>query len=186
MWGPLPKPPSEFYVLRTLYALARPFSPYITQAQPYDFAVDWWALGVLFFTMLKGRLPFDAAEEDKMLWRIVKSKPRYDPGWRKDTLEVLRALLQKRPATRLCTLRDVGSMNLYKDHDWAKLERCELRPLFVPRLRNDEDRTYVPRRVATQEVPEKPLAYTKGDSMRKLFRKFSHRSTVSRASTDDN
>ena len=36
--------------------------------QPYDFAVDWWALGVLFFTMLKGRLPFDAAEEDKMLW----------------------------------------------------------------------------------------------------------------------
>ena len=38
------------------------------QAQPYDFAVDWWALGVLFFTMLKGRLPFDAAEEDKMLW----------------------------------------------------------------------------------------------------------------------
>ena len=55
----------------------------------------------------------------------------------------------------------------------------------MPRLRNDEDRTYVPRRVATQEVPEKPLAYTKGDSMRKLFRKFSHRSTVSRASTDD-
>ena len=27
-----------------------------TQAQPYDFAVDWWALGVLFFTMLKGRV----------------------------------------------------------------------------------------------------------------------------------
>ena len=45
--------------------------------------------------------------------RIVKSKPRYDPGWRKDTLEVLRALLQKRPATRLCTLRDVGNMTLY-------------------------------------------------------------------------
>ena len=118
--------------------------------------------------------------------RIVKSKPRYDPGWRKDTLEVLRALLQKRPATRLCTLRDVGNMSLYKDYDWAKLEKCELRPPFVPRLRNDEDRTYVPRRVAAQEVPEKPLAYTKGDSMRKLFRKFSHRSTVSRASTDDN
>ena len=139
----------------------------------------------MFFTMLKGRLPFDAAEEDKMLWRIVKSKPRYDPGWRKDTLEVLRALLQKRPATRLCTLRDVGNMTLYKDYDWAKLEKCELPPPFVARLRNDEDRTYVPRRVATQEVPEKPLAYTKGDSMRKLFRKFSHRSTVSRASTDD-
>ena len=129
----------------------------------------------------------DAIDATRVLTRrrIVKSKPRYDPGWRKDTLEVLRALLQKRPATRLCTLRDVGNMTLYKDYDWAKLEKCELPPPFVPRLRNDEDRTYVPRRVATQEVPEKPLAYTKGDSMRKLFRKFSHRSTVSRASTDD-
>ena len=43
-------------------------APEMLLAQPYDFAVDWWALGVLFFTMLKGRLPFDAAEEDKMLW----------------------------------------------------------------------------------------------------------------------
>ena len=67
-WGPLPKPPSEFYASHACRTRrSRPSSPYITQAQPYDFAVDWWALGVLFFTMLKGRLPFDAAEEDKML-----------------------------------------------------------------------------------------------------------------------
>ena len=47
-------------------------APEMLLAQPYDFAVDWWALGVLFFTMLKGRLPFDAAEEDKMLWPVWK------------------------------------------------------------------------------------------------------------------
>ena len=39
-----------------------------------------------------------------------------------------------------------------------------------PATAEHEDRTYVPRRVAAQEVPEKSLAYTKGDSMRKLFR----------------
>ena len=69
MWGPLPKPPSEFHASYTSTAsVATVLTIRNTQAQPYDFAVDWWALGVLFFTMLKGRLPFDAAEEDKMLW----------------------------------------------------------------------------------------------------------------------
>ena len=69
MWGPVSKPPSEFYVARlSPSSAATVLTIRNTQAQPYDFAVDWWALGVLFFTMLKGRLPFDAAEEDKMLW----------------------------------------------------------------------------------------------------------------------
>ena len=69
MWGPVSKPPSEFMRLACGDRVGATFlTIHNTQAQPYDFAVDWWALGVLFFTMLKGRLPFDAAEEDKMLW----------------------------------------------------------------------------------------------------------------------
>ena len=161
----------------------------LSQAQAYDFAVDWWALGVLLFTMLKGRLPFDAAEEDKMLWRIVKSKPRYDPArvpewhrvvptlrsmlqggrryysvkrtapansdpakiqpkrspsligrrpqaWSQPTLDVLRALLQKRPATRLSTLRALGDAALYERMDWVKLEACQLPPPYPRPRRN--------------------------------------------------
>jgi len=101
-------------------------APEMLLAQPYDFAVDWWALGVLFFTMLKGRLPFDAAEEDKMLWRIVKSKPRYDPDWAPETLDVLRSMLQKRPTTRLSSLKTLGHAKLYASYDWAKLEACKI------------------------------------------------------------
>ena len=76
--------------------------------------------------MLKGRLPFDAAEEDKMLWRIVKSKPRYDPDWAPETLDVLRSMLQKRPTTRLSSLKTLGHAKLYASYDWAKLEACKL------------------------------------------------------------
>ena len=62
-------------------------------------------------------LPFDAAEEDKMLWRIVKSKPRYDPDWAPETLDVLRSMLQKRPTTRLSSLKTLGHAKLYASYD---------------------------------------------------------------------
>ena len=152
-------------------------APEMLLAQPYDFAVDWWALGVLFFTMLKGRLPFDAAEEDKMLWRIVKSKPRYDPDWAPETLDVLRSMLQKRPTTRLSSLKTLGHAKLYASYDWAKLEACKIPPPLVPDLGDDDDRKYVPKRIAETAVPESKLDYKKGDSMQKLFRKFSHRTS---------
>ena len=152
-------------------------APEMLLAQPYDFAVDWWALGVLFFTMLKGRLPFDAAEEDKMLWRIVKSKPRYDPNWNATTMEVLRAMLQKRPTTRLVNLKTLGKATLYADYDWVKLEARQIPPPYVPKLQADNDRRYVPKRIAEAAVPDKKLDYKKGDSMQKLFRKFSHRTS---------
>lgn len=34
-------------------------APEMLQGQPYDFSVDWWALGVLCFEMMAGRSPFE-------------------------------------------------------------------------------------------------------------------------------
>ena len=47
--------------------------------------------------MLRARLPFDGGrnhEEEKMLWRIVKSRPRYDQHWRPATLDDLRECVE--------------------------------------------------------------------------------------------
>ncbi|KAH8060987.1 serine/threonine kinase [Aureococcus anophagefferens] len=98
------------------------------------------------------------------LWRIVKSKPRYDPDWAPETLDVLRSMLQKRPTTRLSSLKTLGHAKLYA-------------PPLVPDLGDDDDRKYVPKRIAETAVPESKLDYKKGDSMQKLFRKFSHRTS---------
>ena len=54
--------------LRSFCGTVTYMAPELLVGHAYGTSVDWWALGVLFFTMLKGRLPFDAAEEDKMLW----------------------------------------------------------------------------------------------------------------------
>ncbi|XP_036369528.1 protein kinase C iota type isoform X4 [Octopus sinensis] len=39
-------------------------APEILRGEPYDFSVDWWALGVLMFEMLAGRSPFDVVGSD--------------------------------------------------------------------------------------------------------------------------
>mmetsp|Transcript_3273 Transcript_3273/g.10029 ORF Transcript_3273/g.10029 Transcript_3273/m.10029 type:complete len:555 (-) Transcript_3273:147-1811(-) len=156
-------------------------SPEMLLTQPYDYSVDWWALGVVLFTMLKGRLPFDAPEEEKMLWRIVKSKPRYDPSWSQPLLDVLRALLQKRPTTRLGSLKSLSKHELYKATDWTRLERLQIAPPYVPSFNTDADTKYLPKRIAETALPTLNLDYKKGDSMKKLFRKFSHRGSFDSA-----
>mmetsp|Transcript_194 Transcript_194/g.270 ORF Transcript_194/g.270 Transcript_194/m.270 type:complete len:488 (+) Transcript_194:457-1920(+) len=150
-------------------------APEMLLTQPYDYSVDWWALGVVLFTMLKGRLPFDAPEEEKMLWRIVKSKPRYDPAWSQPLLDVLRALLQKRPTTRLGSLKALSKHDLYRDTDWTALENLKIDPPYIPSFNTDNDTKYLPKRIAETALPNMALDYKKGDSMKKLFRKFSHR-----------
>lgn len=110
-------------------------APEMLLEQPYNFSVDWWALGVTLFTMLRARLPFDGGrsnDEEKMLWQIVKSKPRYDPSWSQATHDVLRSLLQKLPKTRIRSLRDLRQAQLFKNLDWRALEEERLQPPCAP------------------------------------------------------
>lgn len=152
--------------------------------QPYNYSVDWWALGVTFFTMLRARLPFDggrAHEEEKMLWRIVKSRPRYDPSWSPNTHECLQKLLQKTPKTRIVSLDALKGLTLYKGFKWDDVERERTLAPFVPVLSNENDMRYIPTKYKEAPLPNRAdVPYKKGDSMRKIFRNFSHRGSFSR------
>ena len=150
-------------------------APEILLNMPYGVGCDWWALGVMLFTMLEGRLPFDAPNEAKMLWRIVKAKPHYPEGVQEPTSEVLRALLQKRPETRLASFDALRAHAFFASIDWDALAELRVEPPFVPTLDDVDDMRYVPDRVSSHGADLPPTPYKKGDSMRKLFRNFSHR-----------
>jgi len=156
-------------------------APEMLLEQPYSYSVDWWALGVTFFTMLRARLPFDGGrnhEEEKMLWRIVKSRPRYDSAWTPPTRECLQLLLQKVPKTRICSLAQLREQPVYATFDWDAVEREAVEPPFVPTLDDTADVRYIPTKYKEAPLPTREESlrdYKKGDSMRKLFRNFSHR-----------
>ena len=150
-------------------------APEILLNVPYGVGCDWWALGVMLFTMLEGRLPFDAPNEAKMLWRIVKAKPHYPEGVHESTAALLRALLQKRPETRLASFDTLRTHAFFASIDWDDLAALRVPPPFVPTLDDDDDMRYVPDRVSETGAALPATPYKKGDSMRKLFRNFSHR-----------
>jgi len=154
-------------------------APEMLLEQAYNYSVDWWALGVTYFTMLRARLPFDGGrhhEEEKMLWRIVKSRPRYEACWSADVREALQLLLQKVPKTRITSLTALKKLPLYAGFDWKATE-AEAAPVpFEPKLASEGDMRYIPNKYKDAPLPVRgDTPYKKGDSMRKLFRNFSHR-----------
>lgn len=170
-------------------------APEMLLEQPYNYSVDWWALGVTLFTMLKAMLPFDGGRrnhEEKMMRRIVKSRPRYDPTWSQPMCTLLRSLLQKLPKLRICSLRQIRQSQLYNDMDWKALEEERLHPpcvhfltrrtqlvgRFQPRIKCGDDTVYIPAQYREAPLPARSaVPYKKGDSMRTIFRNFSHRAS---------
>ena len=49
-------------------------SPEIVNGKPYDFGVDFWALGCLIYKLLTNKYPFEAQSMPKLFYKIIKGK----------------------------------------------------------------------------------------------------------------
>ncbi|CAH3017356.1 unnamed protein product [Porites evermanni] len=113
----------------------RYMAPEIILQDPYDACVDWWALGVMVFTMLTGMMPFDAESEDELFDLIVYHYPQKPDKvtmseLSTDATELFLHLLEKYPQDRLGYKG--GDYPCIRDHtffhgfDWNRLEALEL------------------------------------------------------------
>jgi len=62
-------------------------------------AIDVWAIGVMFYTMVYGELPFYADDEKNLIKKIINDPPRFKKSQPITALgkEVLLAMLNKDP-----------------------------------------------------------------------------------------
>lgn len=59
-------------------------SPEILRGMNYDYCIDVWSLGVIFFVLLSGTLPFEAETQDDTAQLIIESDLRYlSSRWKK-------------------------------------------------------------------------------------------------------
>lgn len=71
----------------------------------YDFKCDIWSIGVLLYTLLSGKPPFNGKNDEEILQNVL-DRPLKFPGeiWRdrisKDAKELLKLMLEKDPAQR--------------------------------------------------------------------------------------
>jgi len=110
-------------------------APEILQELDYGHAVDWWAFGVLLYEMLSGQPPFEADHEDDLFEAILHDEVLFPIWLSADSVNILNQFMTKNPERRLGY--DNEEVNIKRHHffapiDWAKLERREIKPEFVP------------------------------------------------------
>lgn len=106
-------------------------APEMLRGTGHEFAVDWWALGVLLHEMLYGKTPFKAATKEETSYNILIKQPQFSGPWT-PLRDLIIRLLEKEPSKRL-------SVDGIKNHLFFKgLNRdtvqCISRPPFIPSI----------------------------------------------------
>ena len=114
----------------------------------YGKGVDWWALGIIIYEMLLGKLPFrtKTGDYDQLFHSICHREISLPDSLVGDVRRLLDGLLQKNPLLRLGHSNangrdylDICESRWFADVDWNAVYEKKLSPPFVPRVDNEED-----------------------------------------------
>ncbi|ESQ47795.1 hypothetical protein EUTSA_v10020828mg [Eutrema salsugineum] len=116
-------------------------SPEVILGDGHDFAVDWWALGVLTYEMMYGETPFKGKSKKETFRNVLVKEPEF-AGRPNDLTGLIRRLLVKDPSRRLGSHRGAAEI---KEHPFFAGVRWDLltevlRPPYIP-LKDDGELT---------------------------------------------
>ncbi|XP_042510861.1 serine/threonine-protein kinase UCNL-like [Macadamia integrifolia] len=114
-------------------------SPEVVRGEGHEFAVDWWALGILTYEMMYGSTPF-RGKNRKETFRNVLIKPVEFVGQRTILMDLIERLLEKDPTKRLGYTYgavEIKSHPFFNGLRWDLLSEV-LRPPFLA-LKDEEE-----------------------------------------------
>jgi serine/threonine protein kinase len=104
---------SDGSVMRTICGSGPYSAPEIHSGKSYSFQVDIWAMGIILYTMIAGKLPFDDINFAKLRQKITYLKPDYSKYFSNSVISLLSCLLEKDPNKRI-------SIEQVWNHQWVK------------------------------------------------------------------
>uniref|UniRef100_A0A8R1DK04 Protein kinase domain-containing protein n=2 Tax=Caenorhabditis japonica TaxID=281687 RepID=A0A8R1DK04_CAEJA len=127
--------------LATSYSGTRPYmapeiyATYLGMEDGYDSRVDWWALGVCFYEMLRGRTPFEFSSRTKPEEAYVTFREfqiTYPAHWPTDLIQFLNTTLKFEKDKRIVGL-DAIKRHAYTERiDFNSVYNRKPAPVFIP------------------------------------------------------
>uniref|UniRef100_A0AC35UGQ6 Protein kinase C n=1 Tax=Rhabditophanes sp. KR3021 TaxID=114890 RepID=A0AC35UGQ6_9BILA len=118
-------------------------APEVLVESSYTRSIDWWGLGVLIFEMLVGEPPFSGDDEEAIFDSIVNDDVRYPRFLSIESISIMRRLMRKNPEKRLGAgegdASDIKLQRFFAHINWEKLLAREIKPKFVPKIKDFED-----------------------------------------------
>ena len=130
----------------TLCGTPQYLAPEILKNQGYDKTVDWWSLGCLLYEMVTGILPFYIPKGNKINPFIFEEPLQFPSGLNPTTISLIKELLTVNPKKRLGygkgDANSIKSHEFFKDIDWEKYMKKEIKAPFIPDLEDELDLKY--------------------------------------------
>jgi len=114
-------------------------APEVLLGQQYGKEIDYWSLGTIVYEMLTSTPPFYSEEVQLMYQRILNDSIDFEEIPDKDTQDIILAFLERDPAKRLTDPDKIKAHPYFASIDWEKLERREVRPPFLPNVKDKTD-----------------------------------------------
>ena len=118
-------------------------APEIILNEGHDFAVDYWALGVLIFEMVVGQPPFYAEDPMEVYEKILTGNPVMPSFFTRNLSDLVKKLLRSQQSKRLGNTRGGTSAVIkhkwFSSFDWASLENRDMKPPYEPTVKSIDD-----------------------------------------------
>lgn len=113
-------------------------APELIRGTGYNWAVDYWALGVLLYELHSGNAPFQSYDPTGTAKKILKGSVAFPSKFSMQMKQVIKALLTKDPTRRLGCMNDgtegVMKHRFFHGFDWQGVLDKKVSPPFKPNL----------------------------------------------------
>ena len=113
-------------------------APELIRGTGYNWAVDYWALGVLLYELGSGGAPFQSYDPTGTAKKILKGRVNFPSKFSAQMQQIIKGLLTKDPTRRLGCMNDgtegVMKHRFYHGFDWQGLLDRKIEPPYKPKL----------------------------------------------------
>ncbi|KAF5201655.1 Serine/threonine-protein kinase UCNL [Thalictrum thalictroides] len=150
-------------------------SPEVVRGDGHEFAVDWWALGILMYEMMYGKTPFRGKNRKETFRNVLTKSPEF-MGKPTALIDLIDRLLDKDPTKRLGYNRgavEIKEHYFFRGLRWDLLTEVLRPPFLTPFEENSLTEEITKRKIDIKEY-FRPQAVTPPSPSRSTFNSPSH------------